>query len=320
MGRGTGSNTDTETDTDMEMDKGMRTGAGAATLDHVGLVGPDLRAMRAAMQRLGFAPTQPQMLMGSDPMDPARSISLEQQSCHLVLGQGYVELSAVLAVDERHHLAPWRAHGPGLTILALGAADLEAARERCVAAGLEAGPVQGAARSIEYGSTHGTARFRWWMLQPAASPEGLLCFVQNLTPELVFQPEVMQHPNGALALEEIVVRVADPSGAARRYAAVLDCTARVLAPTRAAGAGLEFALPGGVVSLATGQHLQQRFGAAADALGGPAARFAALRIRVRDLDALADAFARDGVPFERRGAELVVPPAAACGAVLAFCG
>jgi hypothetical protein len=278
--------------------------------------------MRAAMQRLGFAPTEPQMLMGSDPRDSARSVSLEQQSCHLMLGQGYVELSALLAADERHHLAPWRAHFPGLAILAFGAPDLDAARRRCTAAGLGAGALQGAARSIAYGSQHGTARFRWWMLEAAAAPEGLLCFVQNLTPELVFQPEVMQHPNGALALVEMVVRVADLREATRRYAAITGCAPRVpVQPHSTAPTGIEFELPGGVLTLATPAELQQRFGSAgaADALAGPAARFAALRIRVRDLAALADAFARDGVRCERRGAELVVPPAAACGAVLAFC-
>jgi hypothetical protein len=60
-----------------------------------------------------------------------------------------------------------------------------------------------------------------------------------------------------------------------------------------------------------------RFGTAAVA-GVPAERFAALQLRVGRLADTAALLARNGVPCERRGAELVVPAAAACGAVLAF--
>jgi len=60
-----------------------------------------------------------------------------------------------------------------------------------------------------------------------------------------------------------------------------------------------------------------RFGAAAVA-GLPAGRFAALQVRVAQLAAAESLLRERGVACERRAAELVVPAAEACGAVLAL--
>ncbi|MCS6946335.1 MAG: VOC family protein, partial [Steroidobacteraceae bacterium] len=174
----------------------------ALTLDHVGYVGRDLAPLRAAMQRLGFAPTEPQPLLAVDPAT-GRDVPLDQHSCHVVLERGYLELSAVLTRDPAHHLAPWLARGTGLHILALGSDDPAALRDRCLRNGLPCSAVAAATRRIEYGQRQGIARFQWFMLQPSATPAGLICFVRNETPQLVYQPEVSRHPNGAVALEEI---------------------------------------------------------------------------------------------------------------------
>jgi hypothetical protein len=40
---------------------------------------------------------------------------------------------------------------------------------------------------------------------PEMMPEGLLQIAQHDTPELVFQPKYMLHPNGAVALTELVL-------------------------------------------------------------------------------------------------------------------
>ncbi len=285
------------------------------TLDHVGFVGTDLARLEASMRSLGFTTTAPRDLMRLDAATGAL-VPLQQQSCHAVFAAGYLELSAVLTDDPAHHLAAYRARGDGLHILALGSPDPDADWQRCRSAGLDCSTPAAASRRIDYGTRHGEARFRWFMLQPQASPEGLLCLVRNETPDLVFQPEVTRHDNGALALCEVIVGASAPAEVAARYAIVTGVEPQPMAG--AATGGLRHVLAGGgALSLLPPAAMQARFGA--DAVAGlPAGRFAALQLRVARLDDTADFLVRRGVPFARRGPELVVPAAASCGAILAF--
>lgn len=221
---------------------------GLASLDHVGLVGRSLEPLLAAGRRLGFAPTPPKPLMGRDPAT-GEARPLGQSSAHLVFGSGYVELSAVHSASPDHHLAHWLSRHEGLLILALGVDDIEVAHARCRAAGLPVTPVAGASRAIEYGNRHGEARFQWFMLAPAASPEGLVCCVRNLTPELVFQPAVQAHPNGAAGLAGLYIASDHPAPALARLAAV----------TGAAPAGDRLDLRGGWLRVMTPAALEARF-------------------------------------------------------------
>jgi hypothetical protein len=201
---------------------------GGAGLDHVGLVTPGLDALLACYRALGFFPTEPRPLMRWDPATRA-SLPIGQSSAHVVFESGYVELTQIDSTSRDHHLAPWVKRHFGLHILALGVEDITAAHERCTSAGVPVRAPARASRAIEYGSRHGEARFQWFMLEPAASPEGLLCLVRHETPGLVHQREVESHPNGALALEGVYIVTAEPQDVERRLA--------VLAGARPAEAG-----------------------------------------------------------------------------------
>jgi hypothetical protein len=286
-------------------------GAPELSLDHVGYVGRDLAALRGAMQRMGFSCTDPRPLLRAAEAGGAAQ-AMQQESCHIVLGTGYLELSAVLTDDPGHHLAAYRARGTGLHILALGTPDVDAAEARCRAAGLPVTRASDATRRIDYGLRHGAARFRWFMLEPQAAPDGLVCVVRNDTPELVYQPEVQRHANGALALEELALQVDDLDAACARYAKLPG-----VGPVRTGPAGAaSLALAGGALWLATPAAFTARFGDAAAGLGAP--RFGAIRLRVSSLAAATSLLRERGVAWQRRGAEIVVPAAEACGAVLVF--
>lgn len=294
---------------------------GMPTLDHAGFVGDDLDRLVAGMRRLGFATTAPRELLRESP-DGGAPVPLRQSSCHAVFQQGYLEFSAVSTDDPAHHLAAYRARGMGLHILALGSDDPDADWRRCRDAGLPCSGPAFASRAIEYGARRGTARFRWFMLAPAAAPEGLLCFARNLTPELVFQPEVSVHPNGVQALVEVMIQVGSPPELAPRFAALLGVEPMagdaVAGTGLGAGDALSYPLAaGGRLSLLSPAAMRGRFGAAA-AAGLPPGRFAGLQLRVARLATTAAWLRERGVPFEARGGELVVPAAQACGAVLAF--
>ena len=287
----------------------------APSLDHVGFVGDDLARLVATMRRLGFATTEPRSLMRTDPQTGA-AIPLHQHSCHAVFAAGYVELSAVQTDDPAHHLSAYRVRGEGLHILALGSPDPDADWQRCRAAGLPCTAPAGASRRIDYGARHGEARFRWFMLQPQASPEGLLCLVRNETPELVFQPEVSRHPNGTEALCEVIVHTDDPASLATRLSAVNGNDPDPIGPDPAQG--LRYPLDGGgQLTLLPSAALHARFGGDVTR-SAPTGRFAGVQFRVRHLAATAGLLAQNAVPYTRRGPELIVPPSAASGAILAF--
>ena len=193
--------------------------SGGAGLDHVGLVAQVLDDLVARYRALGFAPTEPRPLLRVEPATGER-LPIGQSSAHVVFESGYVELTQIDGASRDHHLAPWVQRHCGLHILALGVDDIAAAHERCTSAGV---PVRGparASRAVEYGARHGEARFEWFMLEPAASPEGLLCLVRHETPGLVHQREVESHPNGAVALEGVYIVTAEPQAIERRLAVV----------------------------------------------------------------------------------------------------
>lgn len=184
-------------------------------LDHLGLVSRQLEPLLSGAVGLGFQPTRPEELMAAGPTGP---VPLEQSSAHLVFGNTYVELTAVRSHSPAHHLAPWLARREGLLILAFGTEDLAEARRRSLEAGYSPGPVAGASRRVTYGLRAGEARFEWFMLDSESTPEALVCFVRHLTPEVVFQSEVQQHPNGARDIEGVVLVTDQPLTLAGRYA------------------------------------------------------------------------------------------------------
>ncbi|NBU26084.1 MAG: VOC family protein, partial [Gammaproteobacteria bacterium] len=198
-------------------------------MDHIGLVGPSMAALRRGWLDAGFSVTEPETLMALDPAT-GRRVSLGQQSCHIVLERGYIELTAVDAVTPQHHLYPWIRSGVSLGIIAFGAGDLEAVHRRLLEAELPAGPLARASRPIRYGTRRGDALFTWFALGAASTPESLVCFVRNERPELVYQPEVQRHPNGARALEGVVICSDEPDRTAARYAGYAGTAAQTVAP------------------------------------------------------------------------------------------
>lgn len=243
----------------------------ALDIDHVGLVGPDIRCTVAEFRDLGFRVTDPVKLMGTGP--DGKEKSLDQQSAHFIFGSTYVELSEVTRPGPDHHLGAWLGDGPAIRILILRAADIEAIRERAVDAGQDPTPVGEASRVLHYAGG-AVARFRWLALPPESFPEALCGYVQHLTPELVFRQEMNAHPNGAVELTGMTLQAAEPAEAERRFGAL----GRAGAP----------------------ESLEIRE-ADSDASG-----FTALHLRTRNLDRTADTLAAARKPFKRGAASLTV--------------
>jgi hypothetical protein len=187
-----------------------------------------------------------------------------------------------------------------LHILALGVADVAAQCAASKAAGLPVTVPARATRAIEYGSRHGEARFEWAMLDATFTPEGLICWVHNLTPELVYQNEVMRHPNGASALAELWIETRDPEAFSQRHESWL----RALSPV------------GEAVRVLDREQLNLALGVALPLASATTSRFAALVVAVADRNAAAALLRSAAVVFHETQKGLVIPAAEACGAVL----
>ena len=183
-------------------------------LDHAGYGVRDLHATIDLFKRLGFSPTKEKKLMTRDP-DSGGFRPLGQLSAHLVFEKGYLELSAPTSRD--NHLIPLIERYPGIHILALAAENVEEQRRYCRKWYRDLTPVRQASRNIEYGKNHGIARFKWFPLPADVFSEGIVCSVEHLTRDLVFQREVLCHPNKVCALAGIYLCARNPALMKKKY-------------------------------------------------------------------------------------------------------
>jgi catechol 2,3-dioxygenase-like lactoylglutathione lyase family enzyme len=193
-------------------------------LDHIGLACRRLPLLLDSFSGLGFRVTEPAELMGIDPASHAPTL-LGQTSAHIVFENTYIELTAVPDSATDNHLQPFLRRHSGMHILALRGTDIDQVHRRVLAGGMHAGEIQQACRLVSYGQRRGEARFRWFMLTREETPEGLVCVVANQTPEIVYQPEVQEHPNGAVGLTGMTICTDDLTAAVARYAKLLGVTA-----------------------------------------------------------------------------------------------
>lgn len=277
-------------------------------IDHLGVVGRDLDTLLKAYRRLGFTPTNPTPLMG---LKDGAQVYLGQDSAHLIFADSYVELSGVTTDDPNHHLAPWLARRAGLHILALGSDDANASHDAMTKNGLNAPAVQDASRNVTYGTEHGDAKFKWFKAPDELGDEGFVCLVEQLTPELVFQPPANGHPNGALGVVDVIVLAEDPANALARHSQYPG--ARRIEEHQL---GFGLGSTGQTLTFFDADGLAERFpnveGITAPALAGFA-------VTVDDIIATRAVLESNGVTVhENMDGDLSISPAEGCGSLVEF--
>ena len=154
----------------------------------------------------------------------------------------------------------------GLNGLVLKSDDADATYARLEAAGLAPSPPVAFSRPVEIDGQALDARFRTVRVPAARFPAGRVYFCEHLTPELVWRPEWLSHPNGFVRLDRIEVVSGEPQVNAAAYAAA---------------AGVNIGVTGGdaTVTLADGFVI--------DVVSGDRPRFATLGLSFDGLDAIA---------------------------------
>lgn len=280
-------------------------------LDHVGIGVKDLERGRAAYERLGFRLTARSMHSGS-PSAGAPIVPWGSGNHCAMLGTGYIEVLGLTDPTRYSSVKDMVARYEGLHIVALGCEDADATYQALRNAGV---PVE-APRALERDASFGPddqavrrARFRNIYLDRSRYPEARFLYIEHLTRDVLWQPHLLDHPNGALALERVYFCSEDVAALCTKIGSALGARPERLAP----GHGM-VSLACGSVHVFDAAQWAARCGTPA-AEGYPAA--VGFGVRVKSLAATRELLVQRGVSIDERDG-IWADPAEGCGASLHF--
>lgn len=276
-------------------------GPGALVLDHSGHFVADADAARAALVALGFTVTPFSAQVVPDPAT-GREVPTGTGNICVMLSEGYLEFlvqTADTPLGREFRAALDRR--AGLHLAAFGVADAGARHAALVATGHTMRPLVQFSRPVATGTGQAVAAFTVARLAAGAMAEGRVQMVTHHDPAAMWQPRWTVHANGALGLRAIVISAPDPGATAARYARLLGAAALPM------GGGSRIALGRGAVEILPEAEAMALVGHPVEP---GRSVFAALRVAVADLDALAD---RAGSGARRAGDSLCVPFGPALG-------
>lgn len=273
-------------------------------LDHICVFGQGLDGLADVYQRLGFTLTPRSQHSGSYVAGRPVTLRGTANRCAM-LQQGYLELLAVVDPTlDQGGVPEALARHPGIHILAFRTDDADRETARLRAAGVDASR-SSLQRQIDGPQGRQVARFAQVRLPTGEYPEARVLALRHETPELLWQAQHLQHPNGAVALQEVLVVVPKLEDAIERYTRLLD-----VEPRRHGGTAC--------FTLAVGRFVlcDATDGAA---LQPPVLPFPArITVVVQAIERTAQVLLANGVPFTRDGQRLRVDAAHAAGAQLLF--
>jgi hypothetical protein len=204
-------------------------------LDHAGLMGPDIAALHAQYQALGFTLT-PQARQSGRLRADGPVVQWGTANRCAMLRDGYIELLGIVdPAAPANGCDAFIARYVGLHILALAIDDEAAALARLRRAGIDIAGVLHLVRPVDSADPDGPqARFARLPLPNA--PEGRIQLIRHLTPEAIWQERFMGHANHAVGLDAVILAVPDPADTAARFSKLAGMPVR---PDPAGGFVLE---------------------------------------------------------------------------------
>ena len=282
-------------------------------LDHIGVAIKDLERGRAQFERLGFKLTPRSIHQGS-PAPGAPVIPFGSGNHCAMFRDGYLEIVGLIDPSIFSNIKPLVARYEGAHIVAFGVESADATYKALSARGIPIEPARDLQRDAAFGP-HGNetrrAAFRNMYFDQAQYPEARLLYIEHLTRDVLWQPHLIDHPNGVTALRDIFLCVADARAVADKYAGLFDA-----APKRITDDEWRIALARGSVWIATPAAWARRAaGAAPPVVPSPGG----IGFRVNDIAATRALLKTNGVEA-RDGPDggVWVAPADACGAAIGF--
>jgi hypothetical protein len=193
----------------MRIAEAQKPAPGELYLDHVAHFVPDLGAAARLAESLGFAvtPESAHRAQGAPAGTSNRCIMLEE---------GYIEILApTLDTPNARRVRRRMALYDGVHLACFGTPDAQAEHRRLAEHGFEPEPLVDLQRTLETGKR---VRFSVVYVPPAKMPEGRIQYVQQLTPEAIWDTPSLAHTNGVTALKAVYVVADDPAQVAARWA------------------------------------------------------------------------------------------------------
>ena len=283
-------------------------------LDHIGVAIKDLERGRQAYERLGFKLT-PRSIHRGSPTPGAPVVPFGSGNHCAMFHEGYLEVVGLVDPTIISNIKPMVARYEGAHIVAFGVESAEATYQGLAGRGIPIEPARQLERDAAYGPQNNElkrAAFRNMYFDPAKYPEARLLYIEHLTRDVLWQPHLLDHPNGVVALSDVFLCVPDARAAANKYAALFARPADEIGPGE-----WRIALAHGQVWIATPDAWAVRSqGAAAPALPSPAG----IGFKSKNLAATRALLASNGVEV-REGADggIWIAPAHSCGVAIYFC-
>ena len=279
------------------------------TLDHVAVVSRRPQEMFDAYERMGFRLTPLSRHVGAVKPGAAPEPWGTGNRCAM-FRTGYLELLGI--IEPALYCGPFPALADqyeGLHIMAFASTDIAALEQRLRATGVGVQGVISLERELDIPEGRGTARFSLLRVTPDEEREGYLNLIQHHTPDYIWQPRYLDHPNGVVSLDEFLLCVDDPDEAVQRYRRILG-----VADERR-GAVRLFSLPVGRFGVIGPDDIASEI----PGIKVPTLPFvAALTVSAGSLERVIGLLGENGVEFEQRDGRVVVPAVAGCGATCIF--
>jgi len=264
----------------------------------------------ARFEAMGFLLTPYSMHSGAwKPGDPVAKLAYGNRC--VMFRNNYLEILAsenVAAPSPR--IAGFLGRHQGGHIICFGTEDPGALDARLRASGIQTTGVIPLQRDIDTPDGVRTAKFERVQFAPDASPEGYIQAARHLTPEYIYQPRYIAHPNQAVALSEVFLVTDDPDGFESKYATYCGRGAGRLAARRT------FPFP--LVSRLSIVAARDVAKVLPGSLLPPVPCVAGVAMETRDLAAVRSRLLDAGIPFSEMEGKLVVPAEEAMGIAIVF--
>lgn len=189
-------------------------------LDHIGVAVGNLDMGEATYERLGFRLTPRSLHSGAvtpgGPVEPWGS----GNHCAMFV-RGYLEILGITDPSLHSSAKAMLAKYEGAHIVALGVKDATGAYETLSRRTPGINPMRALERDAAYGTGTRRAKFRNVYTTAEAFPEARFIFIEHLTPEVIWQPTLLDHPNGTLGILEVAICTANLAESRMRLAALL---------------------------------------------------------------------------------------------------
>lgn len=289
---------------------------GPLGLEHPLVVSDDLDALAERYRALGFAPTR----KGYHPWGTGTQLVLFPDNFIELMGiddRRLIDTPSETGFRFGRFIAEQLDRREGIAMIALHSDDAAVDAAAVTARGVEPDGLVNFRRTVtlpDGGKDEAVVSLA--MLIDRQQPQLSHFICQQHRPEFVWVPEWMQHPNGALAIAQVVYAAAEPDAHRQRFAGIWGEDA-----LHDLSNGFRVATAGGELLMLDRPAAEARFAPVEMPYGWrDAAGAVAIAVRVADLNRVHLLMMQNRVPHLRMAESLRIPPPHAGNVILEFVG